>query len=170
MNLNLIVACDLEWNIGRGEELLFRISEDLKRFKALTTGHPVIYGRRTLASFPKGKPLAGRPNLVFSRNPDYTCSGATMVRSLETLAAELERLGDPEPFVIGGGTIYRQLLPYCRTAYVTRVLSVIPGDVRIPDLDHQRDWFLAETGPVKTVDGLTYRYDCYRNRHPLPLP
>ena len=170
MDMQLIVACDMEWNIGRGDALLFRISEDLKRFKALTLGHPVIYGRRTLATFPKGKPLSGRPNLVLSRNAAFACAGATVVHDLNALFAELDRLGDPQPFVIGGGTIYKQLLPYCTTAYVTRVLSVYLGDVRMPNLDRNRDWTLVEPGTVKTVNGLSYRYDCYRNRNPLPQP
>lgn len=170
MDLNLIVACDLEWNIGLGNKLLFRISEDLKRFKRLTVGHPVVYGRRTLESFPKGKPLAERPNIVLSRNQDFQVENATVVHNLDELFAVLRQIGDPVVSVIGGGEVFRQLLPYCRTAEVTRVLSVFLADVHFPNLDRILGWSLVEQGDMRQDKGLAYRYDRYENRSPWPLP
>ena len=168
--MNLIVACDQDWQIGHAGELLFRISDDLKRFKALTTGHPVILGRKTLMTFPGGKPLPNRSNVILSRNPDYACPGATVVRNLRELAAELERLGDPEAFVIGGADVYRQLLPYCRQAYVTRVQRRFDADRDFPDLDAHPDWELVDEGPELLSDNLPYRYCLYRNQNVRKLP
>ena len=170
MDFKLIVACDLDWNIGREGGLPFHISADLKRFKALTMGHPIVYGRKTLISFPQGKPLPGRPNIILSRKPDYTVDNAIVVNDFDAMFAELRRLNDPEPFLIGGGNVFNQLLPYCTGAYVTRVLSIFPADTRLLNIDMQPDWVLLEKGPVNFTEDLAYRYDFYSNRNPLPLP
>lgn len=168
--MNLIVACDLDWHIGLAGELLFRISDDLKRFRALTTGHPVILGRKTLATFPGGRPLPNRVNLILSRNAYFQCPGAIVVRSLKQLSEALEEIGDPDAFVIGGADIYRQLLPYCRKAYVTRCLQRFPADSGFPNLDEHPDWLLFEEGPLLTADPLTYRFCLYENQQVRQLP
>lgn len=168
--MNLIVACDQEWQIGRAGELLFRISDDLKRFKALTTGHPVILGRKTLMTFPGGKPLPNRANVILSRNPDYTCPGAVVVHNLHELADELERLGDDEAYVIGGADVYRQLLSYCSQAFVTRVQKRFEADRDFPNLDTHPDWELVEEGPELMSADLPYRYCMYRNQNVRKLP
>ncbi len=168
--MNLIVACDLDWHIGREGELLFRIPDDLKRFKTLTTGHPVILGRKTLATFPGGRPLPGRPNLILSRNLAYRCEGATIVRSLKQLRARLDGFGDPDPFVIGGEEVYRLLLPYCHHAYVTRVYQRYQADRSFPDLDSHPDWILREEGPLMQHESLAYRFCLYENLNAGPLP
>ena len=168
--MNLIVACDLDWNIGQAGKLLFRISDDLKHFRALTTGHPVILGRKTLATFPNGLPLPQRENLIMSRNPQFTCFGATVVHNLEQLHAELLRIGDPEAFVLGGADVYCQLLPYCRKAYVTRVFASFSADRSFPDLNVHPDWIMLEEGPLLTSDTLTYRFYIYENQKVRKLP
>lgn len=170
MDFKLIVACDLDWNIGREGELPFHISNDLKRFKAITMTHPIVYGRKTLNSFPGGKPLIGRPNIILSRNQELTVENAVVVHTFAEMFAELRRLNDPEPFLIGGGNVFNQLLPYCTGAYVTRVLSIFPADTRLINLDVQPEWTLVEKGSVNFTENLAYRYDFYRNRKPLPLP
>ena len=168
--MNLIVACDLNWQIGRGGDLLFRIPDDLKRFKSLTTGHPVILGRKTLATFPGGRPLPNRPNLILSRNRSYRCDSAIVARSLKQLRKKLEAIGDPDPFVIGGSEVYRQLLPYCHRAYVTKVYRQFEADSTFPDLDAHPDWTLSEEGPVLAHEDLEYRFCLYENQHVEPLP
>lgn len=153
-----IVAADAEWGIGKDGDQLCYIPADLKRFKALTTGHDVILGRKTLATFPGGRPLPGRRNLILSRNPDFDPEGAEVFGDLEKLWAAAPE----DAFVIGGGTVYEQLLPWCDTVYVTRLERSYPADVRFPDLDAAPDWRLVESEGPYEHQGLTFRYDTYR--------
>ena len=101
-----IVAADRNWGIGRDGDQLCYIPADLKRFQALTTGHAVVLGRRTLSTFPGGRPLKGRRNLILSRDPAFRPEGAEVFRDLESLLAA----APADAFVIGGGQVYRQLL------------------------------------------------------------
>ncbi len=117
--------------IGNGGNLLFRISDDLKRFKALTLGHPVIMGRKTFESI--GRPLPDRTNFVITRNPDYKVANIVTVHSLEEAIQKAGEL-DSEVFLIGGGEIYKQGLPYTDKLYLTIVDSDAEGDVFFPDL------------------------------------
>ena len=152
--MNVIVAVDENWGIGRDGDQLVYLSQDLKRFRALTTGHPVILGRKTLATFPGGRPLKGRRNLILSRDPDFAPEGAEVFRDLEALRSAA--------FVIGGASVYKQLLPWCDVAYVTRIHAAFPADVVFPDLDRDPDWELAEEEPPLEQDGLKFHYAFYR--------
>lgn len=156
--MKAIVAVDRNWAIGNEGALLARISEDLKRFKALTTGHPVILGRKTLETFPGGRPLPGRPNLILSRNPAFRAEGAAIYPDLDAL------LGDaPEDsFVIGGESVYRALLPACDTVYVTKIGAAFPADAFFPNLDELPDWEMAERSEPLAQDGLPFQYVTYR--------
>lgn len=129
--MNVIVAVDENWGIGKDGDQLVYLSQDLKRFKALTTGHPVILGRKTLATFPGGRPLKGRRNLILSRDPAFAPEGAEVFRDLEALRSAVSE----DAFVIGGASVYEQLLPWCDTAYVTRIHAAFPADVVFPNLD-----------------------------------
>ena len=104
--MKTIVAVDENWGIGKDGEQLIYISADLKRFKALTMGHPLILGRKTLATFPGGRPLKGRRNLILSRNPDFAPEGAEVYRDMDTLLANVTE----DAFVIGGASVYVALL------------------------------------------------------------
>ena len=158
--MNLIVAVDQNWAIGKDGDQLVYISEDLKRFRALTMGHPVILGRKTLATFPGGRPLKGRDNLILSTNPAFTVENAKVFPNVETL---LQAAPD-DSFVIGGESVYRALLPYCDTAYVTKIDHAFPADRYFPDLDADPAWALDESQPCEVLeqDGLTFRYLTYR--------
>ena len=158
--MNVIVCADRDWGIGREGDLLVRISADLRRFKALTLGHPVILGRKTQATFPGGRPLPGRRNLVLSRDPDFHPQGVEVFRDVESLAAAAPE----DSFVIGGGEVYRQLLPWCGTAYVTRLAEAYPADAWFPDLDRDPAWQLQETEGPLTYEGGLFRYDTYHRR------
>lgn len=159
--MNAIAAVDERWGIGYQGELLARVSADLRRFKALTLGHPVILGRKTLATFPGGRPLPGRDNLIMSTTMDAAPEGARVFRDLDSLL----RAARSDSFVIGGETVYRQLLPYCDTAYLTLFHRTFEADAFFPDLDADPAWFLAEEeGPFQTEDGLTYTFRTYRRR------
>ena len=156
--MNVIVAVDRNWAIGRDGDQLVYISEDLKHFKALTAGHPVLLGRKTLATFPGGRPLKGRRNLILSRNPDFAPEGAEVFSSLEALLAAAPE----DAFVIGGASVYASLLDRCDTAYITKIDRAFPeADCFFPNLDERPEWRAAETGPALEEDGLRFQYVTY---------
>lgn len=115
MEVNMIVAAGKDGAIGKNGDLIWHISSDLKRFKALTMGHPVIMGRKTWESLPK-KPLPGRLNIVVSRNPDFIAEGARVVTTPEDA---LGVSGDSSPFVMGGEQIYKAFMPYVTKIFLT---------------------------------------------------
>lgn len=158
--MNAIVAVDENWGIGRGGDQLCYISADLKRFKALTTAHPVILGRKTLATFPGGRPLPGRRNLILSRDPAFTVVGAEVYHDLESLLAA----ASVDSFVIGGGSVYRALLPYCETVYVTKIMSTFEADTFFPDLDADPAWQVAEREEPLEENGLRFQYFTYKRK------
>lgn len=156
--MELIVAVDRNWAIGKDGDQLAYISEDLKRFKALTMGHPVILGRKTLATFPGGRPLKGRRNLVLSRDPAFRAEGAEVYADMDALLA----CAPEDSIVIGGASVYRALLDACDTAHVTKIDREFPADTWFPNLDQREDWEQAkEEGPYMS-DGLSYSYVTYR--------
>lgn len=158
--MRAVVAVDENWAIGCQGQLLFHISADLKRFKELTLGHPVILGRKTLSTFPGGRPLPGRRNLILSRDPSFTVEGAEVFSGVSAL---LNAKND-DAIVIGGSEIYKEFLKFCDTVYVTKVLTVRPADVWFPDLDASPQWETAEEGPVLEENGLKFRYVTYQRR------
>ena len=124
-----VAAVDRNWAIGNKGELLVHISEDMKNFRRITAGKTVIYGRKTLETFPGGKPLPKRENIILSRNPDYTVENATVVHSIEELLAQMPENTD-DMVVIGGGMIYHALLPYCDTAVITKLEADISASLQ----------------------------------------
>ena len=148
------VAVSQSWGIGRDGQLLFRLSADLRRFKALTTGHTVVMGRRTLQSLPDGKGLPNRRNLVLSRRPDYAPENAEVVTSVEALL----RTAGEDAFVIGGQQVYEQLLPHCERVHVTKVLADAPADAFFPNLDEDPAWRIASVSDVLTENGISFQY------------
>ena len=119
--MNLIVAVDKNWAIGMDNKLFVSIPEDMKFFRSETTGKVVVLGRKTLDTFPGGQPLKNRTNIILTRNPNYQVKGAIICHSVEEVLEELKKYNDEDIFVIGGESIYRQLLPYCKTAYITKI-------------------------------------------------
>ncbi len=157
--MNLIVAVDRNWAIGKDGDQLVYLSEDLKHFKALTTGHPVILGRKTLATFPGGRPLKGRRNMILSRSPGFAPEGAEVFQNLPAL---LEAAPE-DAFVLGGASVYAALLDRCGTAYVTRIEASFPGpDCFFPNLDRLPQWHVTDEGPTLEEQGLRFRYVTYR--------
>ena len=156
--MNVIVAVDANWAIGKGGDQLVYIPEDLKHFKELTMGHPVILGRRTMATFPGGRPLKGRRNLVLSRDPDFRPEGAEVYPDLAPLLAAAPE----DAFVVGGASVYRALLDRCDTAYVTKIGRAYEADCWFPNLDEDPAWTLAEESEPMEYEGITFRYTVYR--------
>ena len=114
--MKLVVAVDKNWGIGYKGELLARVRADLRYFQSLTKGNVVILGSKTLATFPGGRVLKDRVNVVLSRRKDYAPEGAIVVDSIDSLLQEIKNYESDSVFVIGGATVYEQLLPYCDTA------------------------------------------------------
>lgn len=135
-HISLIVAADENNIIGGDNKLLWHIPEDLKHFKALTLGKPIVMGRKTYDSI--GRPLPGRPNIVITRNPQWKADGVTTATSLEEAFDTAETLG-PETMVIGGATIYEAALPFATSVYLTRIHKVYTGDAAFPALS-QAEW------------------------------
>ena len=163
--MKLIAAIDNHWNIGKDGGLLVHIPQDMKFFREKTMGKVVVMGRKTLESFPGKKPLKGRTNIVLTTDPEYKGTGELIiVHSLEELSGVLSGYEDDAVFVIGGGSIYRQLLPYCNTAYITKVDVCCEADTSIPDLDEDPDWILRYTRKGGIHDGMEYRFCTYLRR------
>ena len=161
--MNVIVAVDQNWAIGKDGDQLVYLKEDLKRFKALTLGHPVILGRKTLATFPGGRPLKGRRNLILSRTMGEAPEGAEVFSTAEKLLAAAP--GDS--FVIGGASVYEQLLPWCDTAYVTKIDRAFPADRFFPDLDASPEWEAVEESASLEQEGLFFCYVTYWRRRKI---
>ena len=142
--MKLVVAVDKEWGIGNKGELLARVRADLINFRKLTENHTVILGSKTLATFPGGRPLKNRTNIVLSRNRELFIEGALVVHSIDELFEKLKGQDTNDIYVIGGATVYGELLPYCDTAYVTKFHKSYEKDAIIEDLDVSEEWQLCE--------------------------
>lgn len=164
----LIAAADRNWAIGKDGDLLLRIPEDMKEFARKTTGNVIVVGRKTLESFPGGKPLPKRINVVLTGNPDYDGKGAVVVHSLGDMLRFLDSCADKEVFAAGGESIYRMLLPYCEKAYITRLEETFDADTWMPDLDSMPEWQVEDqTQEYSFGDDHRYRFVTYRNTHPV---
>ena len=159
--MELIVAVYDDWGIGRDGTQPIALTADRKFFRETTRGAMVIVGRRTIADFPGQKPLPGRVNVALSRNADEI-PGFTLCRSPEE-AVQLAKTAE-RAFVIGGGSIYQQMMPYCDTAVITKVHCTIPCDTYFPNLDEDPDWYLAETLMSGEEDSVAYEMLLYRRK------
>ena len=143
--MNLIAAVDRNWAIGYKNELLVRIPEDQKWFRETTTGKAVIMGRKTLESFPNKSPLKNRLNVVITSDMNYSVPGAVVVHSIDEAVEAVRDYADDDVYVIGGESIYRQMLPLCSTAHITKVDYAYQADAHFPDLDKEEGWKITET-------------------------
>ena len=164
MSLILIAAVDRNFAIGRGNKLLYSVPEDMQRFKALTTGHTVLMGSKTLQSFPGGRPLKNRKNIVVSSNyvniEEY--GNLYVARSLQDALAMTD--GREDTSVIGGQSVYNALCPLCDKAYITKIdAETADADAFFPNLDADPAWTLTdESAPLIFASGITYRFCEYR--------
>jgi len=157
----IIASADKNWGIGFNNRLLARIPEDMKHVSGKTTGKVIVMGRKTLESFPGGKPLPNRTNVVLTTNTDYAVEGAIVVHSISELMNELKDY-QGEIYVFGGESIYRQLLPYCTKAYITRFNKEFEADSFMPCLDSIEGWKLVKKGVwQKSKTGIEFRFDEY---------
>ena len=161
--MNIIVATSSNWGIGYKNELLFRISPDLKRFKDLTMGKTLVMGRNTFMSLPNQKPLPGRKNIVMSKNPSLVIPGAYVANSKEQV---MEMALGEEVFIIGGEQIYELFLNDCTRIYLTSVKSCPEADCFFPNLDKKQDWHLVHKSDLHYADGYEFLYCEYVNSSP----
>lgn len=162
--MNIIAAVDRNWAIGNRNALLVKIPRDQKLFFEMTQGKVVVMGRRTLESLPQKQPLKNRVNIVLSSDKEYAVKGAVAVHSLEALFGELKQYESKDVFVAGGGSVYRQLLPYCDTAHITKIDYAYEADTYFPCLDKLPDWELVADSEEQTYFDLEYYFLQYRKR------
>ncbi len=168
--MNAIVACDSSWGIGYCGQLQKPISADLKRFKELTWGKVVIYGRLTMKTHPGGKPLPGRHNIVLTSDPDFTVEGAVVAHSVPEVLQYVkdlkqnENFTDDDFFITGGSSVYSQFMPYTNRVYVTQHHQSYPADCDFPDLDTDPNFKLSSVGEWQEEQGAYFRYLTYERK------
>lgn len=164
--MNIILAADRNWAIGKDNDLLIHLPGDLKYFKKMTTSKTVIMGRKTLESLPGGKPLPNRRNIILTRADDFQVSGAEVLNSIEDVL-HLIKSGDlksDEAFVIGGADIYKQMMPHCDKFYITKIDAELPADRYFVDLDQVDGLEITWSGPIEEYKGTKYQYVLYERR------
>lgn len=156
--MNLIVAVDKNWAIGLKNKLLVSIPEDMKFFRSETSGKVVVMGRKTLESFPNGMPLKNRTNLVLTANENYDARGAQVFHTVEEVLEELKKYPSEDVYIIGGASIYRQFLPYCDVAHVTKIDYAYEADTWFPNLDADPAWKITAASGERTCYDLEFEF------------
>ncbi|SDY39016.1 dihydrofolate reductase [Lachnobacterium bovis] len=162
--MNLIVAVDKNWGIGKNNDLLVRIPADQKFFRETTIGKVVVMGRKTLESFPGQVPLKGRTNIVLTHDENYDGHGAIVVNSMDELKEELKKYDDEDIFVIGGEKIYKQMLDMCKIAHVTKIDYAYDADAYFPNLDELDEWELVADSEEQTYFNVIYHFNMYKRK------
>ena len=154
--MKLIVAVDQNWGIGKDNKLLVHIPEDLRYFAEKTKGHTVIMGQNTFDSLPSGA-LPNRENIVVTFDKDFTAENIKVVHDLENLP--------DNAFVIGGASIYKQLLPSCDTAYITKIHKAFDADTFMTNLDELPEWQLIDESEMKYHNDIPFQFCVYKKRN-----
>ena len=159
--MNMIVAVDENWAIGNKGELLVRIPNDQKMFRNETIGKVVVLGRKTMDTFPQKQPLPKRTNIILTRNPEYKVKDAVVVHSVEELLEELKNYNSEDIYIIGGDSVYQQMLPYCDVAHVTYIEQSYAADSYFPNLDEDPEWVMTAESDEQTYFDITYYFRKY---------
>lgn len=162
--MKAILSADKNWGIGCNNKLLVSIPSDMKFFREKTTGNVVVMGRKTLESFPNGLPLKNRTNVVLTGNRDYQMKDAVIVHTQDELLEEIKKYDTDHVYVIGGGSIYRMMLPFCDTVYVTKIDRAFEADTFFPNLDEMEEWEMTEEGEEQTCFDLEFRFTKYERK------
>jgi len=158
MILSSVVAASTNNIIGKDNQLLWRLPNDMKFFKNTTWGMPVVMGRKTFESL--GKPLTGRTNIVITRKKDWTPDGVKVVSNLDEAMSAAADADAKEAFIIGGGEIYKQTMPLVHRIYITRVHAILQGDTSFPEID-EKEWELLSQLDFKADEKHKYDY-CFQ--------
>ncbi len=162
--MKAIVAVDNFWGIGKNNDLLFSIPEDMKFFRTTTLNKVVVMGRKTLESFPNGTPLKNRINVVLSSNLNR--DDCLICKDLTELKKELEKFNDDDIFIIGGASVYKLLLPFVKTALVTKVDADGKATAFFENLDNLSNWKLKKESEVIQTNGYKIKFTEYENINP----
>ena len=162
--MKAILSADRNWGIGYQNKLLVSIPSDMRFFREMTEGKVIVMGRKTLESFPNGLPLKKRINIVLTHDRSYQVKDAVIVHDKEELLEELKKYREDDVFVVGGGSVYELLLPYCDTAYVTRIDMAYQADTFFPDLDQDPEWELTEESDEQTCLDIEFTFTVYRRK------
>lgn len=156
--MNAIAAVDRNWGIGYRGRLLVRIPLDQQWFQNTTKGRVIVAGRKTLETFPNGMPLPARKNIILSENPDFQVKGAQVTHSLEETLQLLKNYKSEDIYIVGGESIYRQFLPYCDVAHITRIDYMYEADTYFPNLEEMLEWKLTGESEEQTYFDLEYTF------------
>ena len=159
--MKLIAAVDKNWAIGNKGQLLVSIPQDQKMFRDETMGKVIVMGRKTLESFPNGLPLKNRTNIVLTHDHTYKVPGAVVVHDMDELHEELKKYDSQDIYVIGGETIYRQLLDECDVAHITKIDYAYDADAYFPNLDERPEWKITADSEGQTYFDLEYYFYRY---------
>ena len=159
--MNIIAAVDANWAIGYRNELLVKIPNDQKWFQKITTGKVVVMGRKTMETFPNGMPLKNRTNIVLTGDRALRVKDAELVYGIEELLEKLRQYNTEDVYVIGGESVYEELLPYCDTAYITKIDYTYQADRYFPNLDNDADWHIESESEEQTYFDLEYYFVKY---------
>ncbi len=162
--MNVIVCVDSHWGIGSRGRLLVNIPADKRMFKEKTAGGVVLGGRKTMEGLPGGTTLKGRDNIVLTSKKDYVFGDAAVVHSVEEALALLSGYPSGNVYIIGGEKVYRQFLPYCDTAYVTKVDYRYDADTFFPNLDESSEWEMTHDSEEQTYYDLEYYFTIYQRK------
>ena len=159
--MKAILSADRNWGIGNGNKLLVSIPSDMKFFRQTTTGKVVVMGRKTLESFPNGQPLKNRINIVLTGNKDYTAKGAVTVHSQEELLDILKQYDTEDIYIIGGGSGFWMMVPYCGKGVVAKIDRTFPAGKVFPHPDGMGEWGMTEEGGEQNCFFLEFRFSKY---------
>ena len=163
--MNLIVCVDAKWGIGYKNELLVRIPSDQKFFRETTTGKVVVMGRKTLDSFPGGKPLKNRTNIVLTSTENPSVRDEEIyVKNIDECLEKLKEFNPEDVFIIGGDSIYKQFLQYCDTALVTKIDKAYQADSFFPNLDKDDEWEIESESDEQTYFDNTFSFVTYKRK------
>lgn len=162
--MNLIVAVDKNWGIGYQNKLLVQIPADQRFFRSETINKAVIMGRKTLESFPNGLPLKDRLNVVITSDRNYKVKDAVVVHSIEEALEAVKDYAPEDVYVIGGASIYEQMLSLCDTAHVTKIDYAYTADTYFPNLDENDEWELTGELDEQTYYDLIYTFCKYERK------
>ena len=163
--MKIIVCVDANWGIGYKNELLVRIPSDQKFFRETTTGKVVVMGRKTLESCPGGTPLKNRVNIVLSSSDKTSkVEDEIYVKTIDDCLEILKQYNEDDIYIIGGASIYKQFLPYCDTAYVTKVDREFSADTYFPNLDKDDEWEIVSESDEQTYFDNTFAFLTYKRK------
>ncbi len=162
--MNIIVAVDQNWGIGKNGNLLVKIPLDQQFFREMTKGKVIVLGRKTLLTFPNGLPLIGRTNIILTRDKNFAIKGGICVNSMEAALKELEKYQKEDIFIVGGESIYQQFLPYCDIAHITKIDYSYQADAYFPNLDKSEEWEIVRDSEEQTYFDLEYVFLEYKRK------